>query len=56
MKSKYSYDEIENILQENGLLVYEHLNDKKMTNNYFYDYNTLNPNNKIVAPIGVKKR
>lgn len=53
MKSKYSYDEIENILQENGLLVYEHLNDKEMTNNYFYDYNTLNPNNKIVAPIGV---
>ena len=26
MKSKYSYNEIEDILEVNGLLVYEHLN------------------------------
>lgn len=53
MKSKYSYKEIEDILEGNGLLVYEHLDDKDMTNTYFYNYNTLNPNNKIVAPKGV---
>ena len=53
MKSKYSYKEIENILSENGLLVYEHLNNEEMTNTYFDDYNTLNPNNKIIAPKGV---
>lgn len=53
MKSKYSYKEIEDILQENGLLVYEHLDDEDITNTYFYNYNTLNPNNKIVAPKGV---
>ena len=53
MKSKYSYDEIEKILSDNGLLIYEHLNDKEMTNTYFYNYNTLNPNNKIIAPKGV---
>lgn len=53
MKSKYSYKEIENILSENGLLIYEHLNNEDMTNNYFKNYNTLNPNNKIVAPKGV---
>lgn len=53
MKSKYSYKEIENILSENGLLIYEHLNNKEMTNNFFYNYNTLNPNNKIIAPKGI---
>lgn len=53
MKSKYSYKEIENILSENGLLIYEHLNNEEMTNTYFDDYNTLNPNNKIIAPKGV---
>lgn len=53
MKSKYSYSEIEKILSDNGLLIYEHLNDKEMTNTYFYNYNTLNPNNKIIAPKGV---
>lgn len=53
MKSKYSYEEIENILSDNGLLIYEHLNNKEMTNTYFEKYNTLNPNNKIIAPKGV---
>ena len=28
----------------------EHFN---IDNTYFYDYNTLNPNDKIIAPIGV---
>lgn len=53
MKSKYSYKEIENILSENGLSIYEHLNSEEMTNTYFYNYNTLNPNNRIISPKGV---
>ena len=53
MKSKYSYKDIENILSENRLLIYEHLNSEDMTNNYFYNYNTLNPDNRIMAPKGV---
>lgn len=53
MKSKYSYKEIENMLEQYGFLIYEHLNDKEMTNTYFVKYNTLNPNNKIIAPKGV---
>ena len=53
MKSKYSYKEIEEMLSDNGLLIYEHLNNEEMTNNYFDNYNILNPNNKIIAPKGV---
>lgn len=53
MKSKYSYADIEKILSANGLLIYEHLNDKEITKKYFYDYNTLNPQNRIIAPQGV---
>lgn len=53
MKSKYSYKEIENILSENRMLIYEHLNNYQMTNNYFETYNILNPNNNIVAKKGV---
>lgn len=51
MKSKYSYKEIENILSENGLLIY--VNNEEMTNTYFDDYNTLNPSDKITVPKGV---
>ena len=53
MKSKYSYKEIEDILSKSGLLIYAHLNSDEMTNNYFYNYNTINPNIKIKAPKGV---
>lgn len=53
MKTKYSYKEIEDILEENGFLIYEHLSNEEMTNNYFDNYNILNPNNKIKAPLGV---
>lgn len=53
MKSKYSYEEIEKILSDNGLLIYEHLNYIEMTKKYFDIYNTLNPSNKIIAPKGV---
>lgn len=53
MKSKYHYKEIENILSQYGLLIYEHLDNKEMTDNYFERYNILNPKNKIIAPKGV---
>lgn len=53
MKSKYSYAEIGKILSNNNMKIYVYLNDKDITNEYFYDYNTLNPNDKIIAPKGV---
>lgn len=53
MKAKYTYEEIEKILASNNLLIYEHLNNNDITNNYFIRYNTLNPNNKIIAPRSV---
>lgn len=53
MKSIYSYEDIENISEEANMLVYDHLNHNDIDNTYFYDYNTLNPNDKILAPNGV---
>lgn len=53
MKSKYSYEDIKNILLKNGLLVYEHLDNEEMTKKYFDKYNMLNPDSKIIAPTGV---
>lgn len=53
MKSKYNYEEIEKILSDNNLLIYEHLNNLEMTNTYFKNYNMFNPDNKIKAPKGV---
>lgn len=53
MKAKYTYFEIEKMLAQNGLLIYEHLDDEEMTNTYFFNYNSLNSKNKIYAPKGV---
>lgn len=53
MKAKYSYQEIENMLSLNEFKIYEYLNDSDITKEFFYNYNTLNPNNKIIAPKGV---
>lgn len=53
MKSIYTYKDIEHIAENANLLVYEHLNHNDIDNTYFYNYNTLNPNDKIIAPIGV---
>lgn len=53
MKSKYSYQEMEEILSENGFLIYEHLDDEEMNDVYFAQYNTINSENRIVAPKGV---
>ncbi|MBQ7105877.1 MAG: SAM-dependent methyltransferase, partial [Bacilli bacterium] len=49
MKSVYSYKDIENIAEDSNMLIYEHLNHNDIDNTYFYDYNTLNPNDKIIA-------
>lgn len=54
MKSKYSYKDIENIAQSSNMLIYECLNYRDINNTFFYDYNTLNPSNKILAPEGVE--
>lgn len=53
MKAKYKKREIEEILNEYGFLVYEHLDDKKMTNQYFKQYNKKNKSSEMKAPKGV---
>ena len=53
MKSVYSYKDIEKIAEDSNMLIYEHLNHNDIDNTYFYDYNTLNPIDKIIAPIGI---
>ncbi len=53
MKSKYSYKDIEAIAQTSNMLIYEHLNYQDINDTFFYDYNTLNLSNKILAPKGV---
>ena len=53
MKSTYTYKDIEDVAEESNMLIYEHLNHNDINNTYFYNYNTLNPTNKIIAPIGV---
>lgn len=35
------------------MLVYEHLNYDDINNTILYDYNTINPDDKIEAPSGV---
>ena len=53
MKSIYSYKDIEAIVQASNMLIYKHLNYQDINDTFFYDYNTLNPSNKILAPKGV---
>lgn len=53
MKSNYTYESICKCASDNGLLIYEHLNSDDINKYYFYDYNTLNPDNRIYAPKGV---
>lgn len=52
MKSKYRYEELELKCQEYDLLIYEHLDDKDINEQYFKEYN-LKSNNKIISPKGV---
>ncbi|HPF83521.1 MAG TPA: class I SAM-dependent methyltransferase [Bacilli bacterium] len=53
MKATYTFKEIEKIFNDCGMLVYENLDNNDINNNYFYNYNTLNPSNRIYAPKGV---
>ena len=53
MKSTYTKKDILDISEVSNTLIYEHLNYQDINNIYFYDYNTINPNNKIIAPKGV---
>lgn len=53
MKSTYTKKDILDISEVSNTLIYEHLNYQDINNTYFYNYNTLNPNNKIIAPKGV---
>lgn len=42
-----------NVSREVGLKVYEDLGSNDINNDYFYDYNTLNPDLRIYAPKGI---
>ena len=53
MKSNYSYEDIEKIASKADMHIYEHLNHKDVDNMFFYDYNTVNPNDRIHAPKGI---
>lgn len=53
MKAKYTYQEMEKILEKYNIKIFEYLNNEEMTNKYFYNYNTLNPTCKIDAPKGI---
>ena len=52
MKSKYTYNELEITFQEYDLLIYEHLNDKDINEQYFKEYNQKSTS-KIFAPKGI---
>lgn len=53
MRSTYTKKDILDISEGANTLIYEHLNYQDINKTYFYNYNTLNPNNKIIAPKGV---
>lgn len=53
MKSKYSYSEIEKLLEDSNMLIYEYLDNEEITKQFFEDYNNSNPKNKMTSPKGV---
>ena len=62
MLAQYSYKEIEKILSDNDILIYEHLEPKEITKQYFNEYNVANPEHLMTAfdnvnyCLGVKKK
>lgn len=52
MKAKYDYFEMEELLENAGFLVYEHLDEEMMTEMFFENYNKITSKH-IVAPKGV---
>ena len=53
MKAKYSYDEMETLLEEAGFLIYEHMNAAEATETFFREYNHKNAEHSMTAPEGV---
>lgn len=53
MKARYDEKEMASLLEECGFLVYEHLDHKGMTDQFFADYNQQNPERSMEAPKGV---
>lgn len=53
MKSRYSLSDVLSIADKSNLQTYELATPKEINETYFYDHNTLNPNNLIIAPDGV---
>lgn len=53
MKDKYSYHQIEKLLENCGFLIYEHLDDKQATERFFAKYNNANIASPMHAPKGV---
>lgn len=53
IRSSYSYNEIETILSKHGLLIYEHLSEEEINNEYFFEYNNCYPNKKMKGEGGV---
>lgn len=53
MKGRYSRVDILNFSREAHLKVYDDLGSNDINNDYFYDYNTLNPDLRIYAPEGI---
>lgn len=47
-KDAYLNDKIDDFLLKKGFYVYEVINDTTINNKYFYNYNTINPDNKII--------
>ena len=53
MKARYDEKEMASLLEECGFLIYEHLDHKGMTDQFFADYNQRNPERSMEAPKGV---
>ncbi len=47
MKSYYKEEDIVDVCDRNNMYVVENIGKNEIDNEYFYDYNTLNPDNKI---------
>lgn len=53
MQAKYSYREIEKLLEDCGFLIYEHLDNNSATEQFFKKYNLANQTHIMTAPKGV---
>ncbi len=53
LKASYTYRFIEQVLSENGFLIYEHLDGQEMTREFFAKYNSQHPHSALTAPQSV---